>query len=65
MNRYDKENCINQIIGYYTAPSVSDHTQSSVDSRFDSAKKSVIVALERNIENIKSLSVEAESAAVK
>lgn len=58
MNRHDKENCINQIMGYYTPPSVSDSAPTTVEERFDYAKKQVIEALEKNIKNIKDLPIE-------
>lgn len=57
MNRFDKENCKNQILGYYAPPSVSDPVKSSTCDRFESAKMQVIEALKRNIENIEKMNI--------
>jgi len=58
MNRHEKEGRINQIMGYYIPPSASDSAPSTVEERFDHAKKQVIEALEKNIKNIKDLPIE-------
>jgi hypothetical protein len=55
MNRHEKENCINQILGYYNPPSPSDHVKKTREQKFSDAKSSVVKALKLNVSNIESI----------
>ena len=57
MNKYQKEQCIHQIYGYYRPPSISDHEKRTIEQRFESAKNCAIEALELNIQNLKEITL--------
>lgn len=58
MNRYEKENAIHKIIGYYNPPSSSDHVRHTVEERFLIAKSNAIYHIRKHLEDIEAITLQ-------